>query len=92
MNYSAARTPKIILNDSIDATNLKILLESGDLWSRCGSLRRDWNDQMRRDKTKLEEDKKGAKDSRRKAAVKDRQMIENNIGAWIAKQAAINYP
>jgi hypothetical protein len=87
-----ARSPNIVLNDGIDATSLKILLDSGDLWARCGSLRQDWNDQMRRDKAKLEEDTKRAKDSRRKAVVKDRQMIENNIGAWIAKQAAINYP
>ena len=32
------------------------------------------------------------KDSRHKAVVKDMEMIEHNIGAWLAKQAAINYP
>ena len=87
-----ARSPKIVLNDDIDATSLKILLDSGDLWARCGSLRQDWNDQMRRDKAKLGEDRKRAKDSRRTAAFKDKEMIEHNIAAWLAKQAAINYP
>jgi hypothetical protein len=87
-----ARTPKIVLHDDIDATSLKILLDSGDLWARCGFLRQDRNDQMRRDKAKLEEDRKRAKDSRRTAAFKDKKMIEHNIGAWLAKQAAINYP
>ncbi len=86
------RSPKIVLNDGIDAASLKILLESGDLWARCGSLKRDWNDQLKRDKTKLEEDRKHEKEFRRNAALKDRKKLERNIGAWIAKQAAINYP
>ena len=92
MNSSVARSPNIVLDNGIDAASLKILLESGDLWARCGSLKQNWNDQMRRDKAKLKEDRKRAKDSRWKATVKDREMIEHNIGPWIAKQAVINYP
>jgi hypothetical protein len=91
MNPSTARSPKIVLNDGIDTASLKILLENGNLWERCGMLKRDWNDQLKRDKTKLEEGKKREKESRRKAALKDTEMIERNIGAWIAKQAAIHY-
>ena len=41
---------------------------------------------------RVEEARMGEKDSRHQAVVKDMEMIEHNIGTWIAKQAAINYP
>jgi hypothetical protein len=81
-----------VFGDALDAKGLNILLDKGELWARCGSLKREWNEQISRDKKKLEEDRKQEQKARRKAAAADREMLQRNINPWMARQAAINYP
>lgn len=85
-------SPNIVLKDTVDQASLRILLEQGDLWSRCGSLKNEWNIQFKRDKGKLEDAKKEEVKTRRTAIAKDVKMLEGSLSMWVAKQAVILYP
>jgi hypothetical protein len=85
-------SPNIVLKDTVDQTSLKILLEQGDLWSRCGSLKNEWNMQFKRDKDKLEDARKEEIKGHRTGIAKDIKMLEDNLSMWLAKQAVILYP
>jgi hypothetical protein len=82
----------IVLKDTIDQASLKILLEQGDLWSRCGSLKDELNIQFKRDKDKLEDAKKEEIKARGTTIEKDVKMLEGSLSMWVAKQAVILYP
>lgn len=85
-------SPNIVLEDTVDQASLKILLEEGDLWSRCGSLKNEWKIQFKRDKDKLEDAKKEGIKARRTNIGKDVKMLEGSLSMWVAKQAVLLYP
>lgn len=85
-------SPTIVFNESVDGETLQILLEKGDLWDRCGSLKSKWEAQIRSDLVKLDDDRRKEKFARRKAAEKDVKMLEANMPIWFIKQAAAIYP
>lgn len=85
-------SPKIIIANTLDSVGLHILLEKGNLWARCGSLRQEWESQKKESRERLEEDRRGERTVRRAAVIKDKEMLDRYIATWLVKQAAKHYP
>lgn len=85
-------SPNIVLADTFDSIGLHILLEKGNLWARCGTLKQKWESQAKATGEELEGDRRSEKTARRAAVIKDKEMFDQNIATWLVKQAANHYP
>lgn len=86
-----SKSPRLILDDSINSSSLKILLERG-LNQRCSGALRSWRAEKNRDDQLMRQLESDAITDGKKQLDVALVRIKNGIARWLAGQVIVQYP
>jgi hypothetical protein len=87
-----SRSPRLILDESIKFSSLKILLQRGGLKTRCSEVYRSWCAEKAHSDQLMKQRKIDAIDDAKKQLDVTLIRIKNGIARWLAGQAVAQYP
>ena len=85
------RSPRLILDESINFSSLKILLPCG-LIQRCSGVYQSWHAEKTRDDQLMEQRESNALADGRRQQEAALVRIKNGVMRWLAGQAVAQYP
>ena len=87
----ASKSPRLILDESINSISLKSLLDYG-LKQRCAAAYQSWRVERTRDDRLIKQRKSDAIANGRKQQEVALIRIQTGIVRWLAEQAVVQYP